>query len=170
MKQSAIIIFGSSRANGGTRKAVNKVFEVLGETLPLMDLADYALKEYDYEFKQHDDFEAMIQNVVQYDVIILATPVYWYSVSAKMKVFIDRLSDLLSIYKAQGRRLRGKKLAVIASYHTYPDGKDGFLQPLQNTAAYLGMSYLGAYFHYSGESPQGKAESSESLRLFSKLL
>lgn len=168
MKPSAIIIFGSSRSTGGTRKAVDKVFEALGEMLPVIDLADCELKEYDYEFRQNDDFKTIIQKALQYEVIILATPVYWYSVSAKMKIFIDRLSDLLAIHKALGRQLRGKKMAVIASYYTYPEGKDGFEQPLKNTAKHLGMGYVGAYFHYSGENPEGQEQSESSLAEFQK--
>ena len=170
MDQSAIIIFGSSRSHGGTREAVNNVFEALGETLPLIDLAGCELKEYDYEFKQHDDFDSIIQKALQYDVIALATPVYWYSVSAKMKMFIDRLSDLLTIHKTLGRQLRGKKMVVIASYYTYPEGMDGFERPLKNTAEYLGMDYVGSYFHYSGEIPKGKQESKGSLAAFSSAL
>ncbi|MDF1678039.1 MAG: flavodoxin family protein [Legionellaceae bacterium] len=170
MKPSAIIIFGSSRSTGGTRKAVDNVFEALGKTLPVTDLVDCELKEYDYEFRQDDDFKAIIQRALQYDVIILATPVYWYSVSAKMKIFIDRLSDLLAIHKALGRQLRGKKMAVIASYYTYPEGKDGFEQPLKNTAKYLGMDYVGTYFHYSGENPNAQKESTDSLAAFSRAL
>jgi multimeric flavodoxin WrbA len=166
MNQSAIIIFGSSRSYGGTREAVNNVFEALAETLPLIDLAGCELKEYDYDFKQQDDFNLIIQKALQYDVIILATPVYWYSVSAKMKIFIDRFSDLLAIHKALGRQLRGKKMAVIASYYTYPEGKDGFERPLKNTAEYLGMDYVGSYFHYSGENLKGKEESADSLVAF----
>jgi multimeric flavodoxin WrbA len=170
MKQSAIVIFGSSRSTGGTRKAVDNVFERLSATFPVIDLADCELKEYDYEFKQHDDFNSIIQKALYYDVMILATPVYWYSVSAKMKMFIDRLSDLLAIHKALGRQLRCKKMAVIASYYTYPEGKDGFEQPLKNTAKYLGIDYVGAYFHYSGENPKGQEQSESSLAAFSRKL
>jgi hypothetical protein len=33
-----------------------------------------------------------------------------------MKIFIDRLSDFLTISKEDGHKLRGKKLFVIASF------------------------------------------------------
>ncbi len=47
--------------------------------------------------------------VDKYDVLIFATPVYWYSMSGIMKVFFDRITDLLTIKKDIGRKLKGKK-------------------------------------------------------------
>jgi multimeric flavodoxin WrbA len=44
--------------------------------------------------------------VLAHDQIILATPIYWYAVSAAMKNFLDRLSDLLELpdLLPEGRR------------------------------------------------------------------
>ncbi|WP_321994558.1 flavodoxin family protein [Clostridium butyricum] len=39
---------------------------------------------------QKDDMAEMLKKVIAADVIILSTPVYFYSVSAQMKLFIDR--------------------------------------------------------------------------------
>ncbi|MCP4458779.1 MAG: NAD(P)H-dependent oxidoreductase [Cytophagales bacterium] len=39
----------------------------------------------------------------------MATPVYWYSMSGIMKVFLDRIYDVLTIEKELGRKLHGKK-------------------------------------------------------------
>jgi len=44
---------------------------------------------------------------------ILATPLYWYSVSAQAKTFLDRLSDLLVFRKDLGQALRGRCFAVV---------------------------------------------------------
>lgn len=54
--------------------------------------------------------------MVCYNPIILATPVYWYSMSALMKTFIDRWGDLLDIRKDIGRRLTNKELYIITSF------------------------------------------------------
>ncbi len=37
-----------------------------------------------------DDMEEIIEKLIKADVIVLATPVYFYSMSAQMKIFIDR--------------------------------------------------------------------------------
>ena len=59
---------------------------------------------------QKDDMEEILSKTAEADVILLATPVYFYSVSAQLKMFIDRC------YPAY-QQLRGKKfyLAVTAA-------------------------------------------------------
>ncbi|SCP98136.1 flavodoxin family protein [Anaerobium acetethylicum] len=39
---------------------------------------------------QKDDMTALLEKMVSADVILLATPVYFYTMSAQMKTFIDR--------------------------------------------------------------------------------
>ena len=39
---------------------------------------------------QKDDMAALLEKMLAADVIVLATPVYFYSMSAQLKVFIDR--------------------------------------------------------------------------------
>ncbi len=39
---------------------------------------------------QKDDMEALIAKMLEADVIVLATPVYFYAMSGQMKTFIDR--------------------------------------------------------------------------------
>lgn len=80
-----------------------------------------------------------------HNLIVFATPVYWYSMSGHMKVFFDRLTDLVTIQKKAGRQLKGKKMFVVAvgSDQALPIG---FETPFQQTAAYLHMHYLGCYY------------------------
>ncbi|MEZ4804274.1 MAG: NAD(P)H-dependent oxidoreductase [Bacteroidia bacterium] len=69
-------------------------------------------------------------------------PVYWYAMSGIMKVFFDRLSDLLTIEKDLGRQLRGKNMAVVSVSNGNNLG-DAFWLPFKSTAEYLGMHYIG---------------------------
>lgn len=39
---------------------------------------------------QKDDMEALLARIVEADVLVLATPVYFYTMSAQMKTMIDR--------------------------------------------------------------------------------
>ncbi|MFW5760799.1 MAG: NAD(P)H-dependent oxidoreductase [Cyclobacteriaceae bacterium] len=52
--------------------------------------------------------------MTNYDLLIFAAMVYWYSISGIMKVFFDRITDLLTIEKNLGRQLRGKYMAAIS--------------------------------------------------------
>lgn len=165
MKKS-IIIFGSSRSNGNTFEATELVMNKIHDPF-LLDLSNYKIGDFDYSHKnKNDDFMQVIEHLLTYNTIILATPIYWYTMSASMKRFVDRLSDLLSTNKDTGRLLRNKNLAVITSYSIHPEGKDGFEPIFINTAKYLGMNYLGCYFHYAGDDKKITEENSTLLNKF----
>ena len=40
---------------------------------------------------QKDDMTALLQDLTDYDAIVLGTPVYWFHVSAQFKMLVDRL-------------------------------------------------------------------------------
>lgn len=144
-----IIIFGSSRSDGHTFQAIKTVIQ--DQPIPIVDLRDLHIAPYDYTYANAgDDFISLAEKMVQYNPIILATPVYWFSMSAFMKTFIDRWSDLLDVRKDIGRRLAGKELYVISSYGvSIPSGfEDAFSQ----TCSYLDMQYRGCYYFYSGHN------------------
>ena len=89
-----------------------------------------------------------MEKIITYDRLIIATPVYWYSMSTQHKIFFDRFSDLLKIRKDLGRKLQGKQLFVVASFQSsYPKG---FEEIFEQMCDYLDMPYLGTSFIYSG--------------------
>ena len=136
-----IVIQGSSRRDGNT----SKIIEILQNHLDcdLMNLCDYEIGQYDYEHKNlDDDFLTIMKQIVAYDIIIFATPVYWYAMSGTMKTFFDRITDCLKIDKETGRQLRGRNMAVISCGSESLE-TEGFFIPFEESAAYLGMQYLG---------------------------
>lgn len=146
-KMSTVIVFGSSRSFGNTRKILG---EIVGQSnFELVDLNSLKISPFDYEHRNsNDDFIPTIEKLVAYDMWVIATPVYWYSMSTQHKIFFDRFSDLLKIRKDLGRKLRDKKLFVIASFHSsYPRGFEDIFEQI---CEYLDMKYLGASFVYSG--------------------
>ncbi|MCB1582495.1 MAG: flavodoxin family protein [Xanthomonadales bacterium] len=136
-----IIIMGSSRSDGDTAQAVNVLSSLSG--YEVLDLKSLKFSDYDYHSNNlKDDFLPTIHSIVsQYDQIVLATPVYWYTMSALMKRFLDRISDCLRVEKDTGRKFRGKNLAMISvSNDKRPPH---YAEPFILSAAYLGMNYLG---------------------------
>jgi multimeric flavodoxin WrbA len=138
--KKGIIILGSSNSNGDTKKIVSFVNEKTD--YPIVDLKTKNITEFDYEFKnRNDDFHKLITEIVNtYEIIIFATPVYWYTMSGIMKTFFDRISDCLKIQKETGRKLRDMEMAVI-SCGSDKKLKTGFHMPFIETAKYLGMKY-----------------------------
>jgi len=136
-----VIIQGSSRSNGNTNKIIKHILST--NKYDVIDLYDKKINHFDYDFNNEDDFLPLMKNVIEkYDTIIFATPVYWYAMSGILKVFFDRISDLLYVEKDLGRKLRGKNMAMI-SCGSGPELKDEFSMPFIESANYLGMKYLG---------------------------
>lgn len=147
MSKRVVYILGSSRGNGETRLMVEEANRHLeGE---IIDLNDFTISYYDYSHSNHDDdYLPLIDRITkEYDLIIFATPIYWYSMSAVMKTFFDRISDLLRVHKDIGRRLRGMEMALMSCAYE-PTMIEEFPMPFKRSARYLGMSYLGEVHGY----------------------
>jgi len=146
MKNKTVIILGSSRSDGNTRKVIETLVS-LKTDIDILDLSDYNIGYYDYSFEnKNDDFFELYKRVITYDTIIFATPIYWYTMSAQLKTFLDRISDVLyGDKKEYGRKLRGKNMALISCSSDATRIKK-FTRPFKETANYLGMNYKG-YLH-----------------------
>lgn len=147
----SIIILGSSRSDGNTAKMCQYVSQKY--SIPCLDLSDYEFSYFDYEHQnREDDFLKLIKKIADYDTLIFASPIYWYSMSGIMKVFFDRITDLLLFEKKLGRNLRGKQMGLIScSSDDEPVGC--FYKPFILSADYLGMNYIG-HVHGSFEENQ----------------
>ena len=147
---STIILLGSARSDGNTAKAAATLAQQLDARV--VDLLDYQLSPYRYtaDYPTDDQFIHLIETwVLSHDHIVLASPVYWYTMSAQLKVFLDRFSNLLTTHKALGRQLRGKQLSVLSCANDEQINVS-FYDAFQRTAAYLGMKYSGAWHGYIG--------------------
>ena len=94
-------VIGSPRKNGNTDILVSKMLagaKKEGAVIDVLYLNDLKIKEcigchICWEEKQcpmQDDMCAIYPIIVENDIIIFGTPVYWYGPTALMKMFIDR--------------------------------------------------------------------------------
>ncbi|NOT38112.1 MAG: FMN reductase [Saprospiraceae bacterium] len=140
--KKGIILLGSSSSNGETFKVSKYLSEKTN--YQIIDLKSKNIGPFDYEFKNgNDDFLPLMKEIVdKYDIIVFATPVYWYAMSGTMKIFFDRISDCIKIEKETGRKLKGKQMAVL-SCGSDDELKNGFYMPFIESANYLKMKYVG---------------------------
>lgn len=166
MQKRAVIIQGSSRSKGDTYAYIKELNPSNNATH--LDLKNYNIGHFDYEAAYDgDDFLGLIEELItQHEVFIFATPVYWYSMSGIMKVFLDRFSDLLMINKPLGRQLRGKNLSVM-SISNSDDVEASFYRPFELSAEYLGMTYLG-HMHAYGDSSNINIDTQQRIYKFRK--
>jgi multimeric flavodoxin WrbA len=146
MENRSLVILGSNRKNSLTEAIARKALQQI--EFDMIDLLDHKITHYNYDghYPGDDEFEDIINKALPYDNIIFATPVYWYSMSGVMKVFFDRLTDLITIKKEAGRQLRGKTASMIA-VGADPTIPEGFEVPFKHTAAYLGIQYQGCTYY-----------------------
>lgn len=76
---------------------------------------------------QQDDMEDVLEKVEACDVLVLASPTYFLTMSGQMKIFIDRLLP-------KWQELGGKDAYVIVTGH---DGKQGLQRAAEDMAAIL---------------------------------
>ena len=95
-------VVGSPRREGNTHILVSKILEgakEAGASTELILLNDLRIQECDgchvcWEEQpccKDDDMNDLYPRIVESDVIVLGTPVYWYGPTALMKGFIDRM-------------------------------------------------------------------------------
>ncbi len=160
-----VVIVGSSRNDGDASNLTKRLIEK--SKWDLINLNDYEFSYFDYEHKnRNDDYLNLMREIVKkYETLIFITPVYWYSMSGIMKVFFDRFTDLLTIEKELGRKLRGKKMAVMSCSIGENLGQSFWL-PFSETAKYLGMEYIGNSHTITGENNELKI--TEFIKLIEK--
>jgi hypothetical protein len=161
MAERILVILGSARKQSDTLKLKELLFDSVAHDT--IDLLDYTIAPYDYthQYPEADQFPGIAAEILKYDTIVFATPVYWYAMSAHMKILFDRLTDLVRIQKTVGRQPKGKSILFI-SVGTDPELPPGFEVPFANTAEYLDMKYKGAI--YSPEKMLGDKGYIEKLK------
>jgi len=90
-----------------------------------------------------DDMQEIYPKLLTSDAIVIATPVYWYSMTAQMKLCLDRWYALES---GQDFELKGKKLSLLMVYgdtDLYSSGGITVISTLEGICRYVGMDFDG---------------------------
>lgn len=94
------VLFGGSRPEGNSAELAKIVLKDLDYNWidltkyhfdPVRDVRHNGEVITDYT----DDYKQIIDQVLKSDTVLFVSPVYWYSVSASMKAFIDHWSETL---------------------------------------------------------------------------
>ncbi|MGE6256406.1 flavodoxin family protein [Heyndrickxia sporothermodurans] len=157
---SIAVIYGGTRPNGNaeilTDKAiqgieVDKLYLKDFNVQPIVDQRHTAEGFQDIT----DDYSSIIERVLQHDIFIFSTPIYWYSMSGAMKLFIDRWSQTLrdSKFPQFKTSMSSKKAFVIAVGGDEPYIKGlPMIQQFQYIFDFMGISFDG-YVLGEGNKP-----------------
>jgi len=91
-----------------------------------------------------DDMPQLKEKMLKADIIVLATPVFWYQLSGKLKLFVDRWSDFINPDWSTG--LKGKGLVLLSTHSGFNviNSSDFLQMSMFATAQFLGMVWMGA--------------------------
>ncbi len=165
-----IAFVGSPRKGGNTDRLVEEILTgamEAGHQTEKVYLMDYALTPIDAVYgdemswtdPRQDVADELINKMVQADVVVLGSPVYWFGISGLLKLFIDRWS----LYQRDGQRLMeltaGRRMVVVlAMADPQPGYVETVLAPLRQAAKWLKMEWAGQVIA-SGVSDPGDIES-----------
>jgi multimeric flavodoxin WrbA len=93
-----------------------------------------------------DDMQRIYPKLRQADSIIIASPIYWFTVSAQTKLFIDRWYALESQH---GNALRGKQFGIVLTYgdsDPYKSGAINAIHTFQDMFRYIGANFSGLVY------------------------
>lgn len=88
----------------------------------------------------NDDFNQIAPAILEADVVVFSTPVYWYTMSAQLKAVVDKLYS----FCVAGKDIAGKEYAVISCCEEDDVAvMEGVRMPLARSAALLGWKCIG---------------------------
>ncbi|MGW6903835.1 MULTISPECIES: flavodoxin family protein [unclassified Streptomyces] len=173
MTRRFLFVLGSSRPDGNTELLARRAAEQLPEAVEQqwIDLAAHPLP--DFEDLRHDsdhvrptegNVALLLDATLAATDVVIASPLYWYSVSAPVKRYLDYWSGWLRTpgvdFKATmaGRTLWG----VTALAHEEQEVADPLVGTLSNSAAYMGMHFGGVLLG-NGSKPGDVLRDTEAL-------
>lgn len=97
----------------------------------------------------NDDMQNIYPVFEEADIVVFATPIYWWSMSAQMKSFIDRL------YAVGSAGMKGKKAYVLMTYggELPNSGPELVQKTFEDIFEYVGIELKGVLGACSGEIP-----------------
>lgn len=154
-KQTVTAFLGSARSNGSTRWLLDKLEEGFSKykeenmIFNKVDLYDYEIKPLSRAFAESkqielpdDGMKELIPIILTSKVIILATPIYWFSVSGIMKNFMDRWYDFSD---NTGKLNLDRKGLAIVTAHANPSNSMSYPvhKMSEESAKFCNMVFLG---------------------------
>jgi multimeric flavodoxin WrbA len=93
-----------------------------------------------------DDMQLLYPRLLGADAIVIASPVYWFTVSAQAKLFMDRCYALVD---ADGYALRETKIGIVMTYgdsDPFNSGAVNALRTFQDGFRYINAEIVGMVY------------------------
>ncbi|MFI6103836.1 flavodoxin family protein [Streptomyces sp. NPDC051310] len=172
--RSFLFVLGSSRSDGNTEILARAAAEQLPADVPQrwIDLARVPLP--DFQDGRHESEawqaaepeETLRQATLEATDIVIASPLYWYSLSAHTKRYLDYWSGWLTVPGSDFKqRMAGRTLWGVTVMADRGEARaEGLVTTLNHTAAYLGMRFGGVLLGNGSRPGQVRADERALIR------
>jgi multimeric flavodoxin WrbA len=110
---------------------------------------------------QKDDMKTLYAELRAADAVLIASPVYWFTMSAQIKLFMDRL---YAFGAESYRPLKGKRVGIILTYgdaDPFVSGAVNAIRAFQDAFAYVGAPIAGMV--YGSADKPGEVRANKTL-------
>jgi multimeric flavodoxin WrbA len=175
-EKKILVLLGSPRKKGNSAALADQIIagaESAGATaerifLHGLDIAPcqacYACQRPDSEgCAIDDDMQPIYNKLIEADGWVIASPVYWFCMSAQTKLFLDRCFALPAYEK---NAFSGKRIAVAMSFgdeDAFNSGCVNALRSFQDAARYVGANLVGMV--YGSADKPGEIQSNTALMM-----
>jgi multimeric flavodoxin WrbA len=172
--RQVLILNGSPRKNGnsvllseqvaaGARAAGAEVETFLLHTMDIQpcNACDACQGMEEGECTIQDDMQILYPKLRRADALLIASPVYWFTMSAQTKLFIDRCYALEGLH---GSGLAGKQIGIVLTYgdsDPFTSGAVNALRTFQDMFRYTQAEIVG--FVYGSASREGEIQNQPGL-------
>ncbi|WP_083484835.1 flavodoxin family protein [Paenibacillus ihumii] len=164
-----VVLHGSTRQGGNTEALTEVALEGLERTdiylreKKILPIHDQRHDEGGFD-PVDDDYDSIVREVLNHDILVFTTPVYWYGASGILKNFIDRWSQSLRDKRYDFKAsMASKKAYVIVVGGDNPRIKAmPLIQQLKYTFDFVGM-LLEGYVIGKASRPGDIADDSRAL-------
>ena len=185
--KKVVIVKGSPRRNGNSAiladqvaagaesvEAEVDVFYLHGMDIQPCDACDACRASMEDECIVEDDMQNIYPKLRQADTLVIASPVYWFTISAQTKLFIDRCYALGGGDPSR-YALAGKQIGIVLTYgdsDPFNSGAVNALRTFQDAYNYIGAEIVGMVYgsaDYAGEIRQNDSLMVEAKELGVKI-
>ncbi|MHA2075249.1 MAG: flavodoxin family protein [Candidatus Hodarchaeales archaeon] len=173
-RKRIVIIKGSPRRGGNSCSLADSVIQGAKDNdahvddffLQKMNIkpcnaCNACIKQVEKECIIDDDMQAIYSALREADAIVIASPTYWFNISAQTKLFIDRLYGLVEPNKDI---MRSKKIGIILTYgdsDQYSSGAINAINSFKDTFRYIGSEIVGIV--HGSASDKGEIKKNQDL-------
>lgn len=168
-----VVILGSPRKKGNSASLAESLingaekngaevqtFFLQGMDIKPCNACDLCLKP-DSGCVIDDDMQKIYPAVIAADSIVIASPIYWFTINAQVKLFIDRCYALITYENSkESHAFAGKNFGIILTYgdsDPFRSGAVNALRMYQDMLRYVGAKISGIIYGTAGGRGQIKS-------------